>query len=201
MGETVKKYLVVLVHGTWARGIIPFLKKENAPWCEEGSELRKSCSKTLGKNTAFYPFVWSGRNSPTARLNAGLALRDKLHKLKKDFPNSKIVIVSHSHGGNIAMYAMRDCLDQIEIDGLACFSTPFIHVRSRDYKGYEDQLLYAGLFGGHNFDLRFGVVGYGDDHAIHQRVPVYFFVCVVIKFVLSGKRSRTSRETIKYTLE
>jgi hypothetical protein len=62
-----KKNLVVLVHGTWARGIIPFLKKDIAAWCDNGSNIRRSCIKVLGNNIEFHPFQWSGGNSPSGR--------------------------------------------------------------------------------------------------------------------------------------
>lgn len=146
MEKTAVEHLVVLVHGTWARGVIPYFRKDNAPWCEDGSEVRESCKEVLGEDVVFHPFVWSGRNSPTARTSAAEQLLRTLQQLDKDFPAAKKFIVSHSHGGNIAMYAMRDCADILEIDGLACFSTPFLHVRPRNYRGNWFSVEWAGRF-------------------------------------------------------
>ena len=44
------------------------------------------------------------------------------------------------------MYAMRDCSDLLEIDGLACFSTPFLHARKRNYRGNWFSVEWAGRF-------------------------------------------------------
>ena len=125
--------VVVLVHGTWGRGFIPGLLKKVAGWCDEGSNLRKVCRDTLGDETVFEPFAWSGANSPTARLNASENLKIRLEEIKEKHPSARIYLITHSHGGNVAMYCMKDKQSRQSIAGLVCFSTPFIHVSTREY--------------------------------------------------------------------
>jgi len=54
------------------------------------------------------PFRWSGQNSHTARAAAASELGELLKKLTQQYPNANIYLIAHSHGGNVALYAIRD---------------------------------------------------------------------------------------------
>jgi hypothetical protein len=115
--------VITLVHGTWA---------PDAPWTKEGSSLRAKLRNRLGERTVFRTFTWSGRNSHLARLQAGVELRSDLEASIAHYPNAKQFVIAHSHGGNVALYALRDQRLQAWIDGLVTFATPFLSCRPRD---------------------------------------------------------------------
>src|SRR4051794_18561789 len=81
--------LVVLVHGTWGRGMLPFRRSPLASWCASGSRIRKSIERTLGANNLIFETVsWSGNNSVEARLSATRELRKRLAGLRQQHPES-----------------------------------------------------------------------------------------------------------------
>ena len=117
------KFVVTLVHGTWAR---------KASWVTDNSNLRQVLREKLGPDTVIKNFEWSGRNTHSARKQAIKELGEKLKKRINKYPHSKHHIVSHSHGGNIALLAVVDAELNEQIDGIVCMSTPFISARQRD---------------------------------------------------------------------
>lgn len=127
-----KKYVVVLVHGTFA---------PEAAWTQPGSRLRKMLSEQLGENLVHIEvFNWPGlfkkfNNSHFARLKAGMRLSKRLKQLQKEYTNAKIFIIGHSHGGNVALYALRDYGLRESIGGVVTFSTPFIECAERNITG------------------------------------------------------------------
>ena len=54
-------------------------------------------------------------------------------------------IVAHSHGGNVALYALRDVALRRKIDGVVTLGTPFIHCRPRPLEG-PLKLLESSVF-------------------------------------------------------
>ena len=115
--------VVTLVHGTWAR---------RATWTMTGSELRSTLSRAANAPVAFQPFVWSGRNSISARRRAVKDLTEHLRKAIEQAPKAAHYIVAHSHGGNIAFQALADPLLNCRIAGLVCLSTPFLTITRRE---------------------------------------------------------------------
>lgn len=80
----------------------------------------------------FRIFRWSGLPCHIARHLASKRLRDFLgHQIDRP-PGGRHYIVAHSHGGNIALYAMRDKELAERIDGIITLSTPFLVPRKRD---------------------------------------------------------------------
>ena len=117
------EYVITLVHGTFARG---------ADWVQEGSFLRKQLMLDLrGHSVSFCSFEWSGRNNFKARSVAAKQLERHLADAIRARPNAKHVIVAHSHGGNVALYALRNEALKSRVDAVVCLSTPFLHVRPR----------------------------------------------------------------------
>lgn len=152
--------VVVFVHGTWGRGILPFRLTPVAAWCKEGSQIRETIQATLDCPVHFEAFPWSGRNSTGARLAAANHFLEYLSSVRHKWPELPIHIVAHSHGGNVAMYCLRDESARAEVKSLTCMSTPFLIVRPRIMsKVMADKirflllalicmLFFAALFGG-----------------------------------------------------
>lgn len=106
---------IVLVHGTWAR---------DAPWTGEASRLRTALAEHCPQPVSFYVFAWSGRNSFRDREAAVSALQHVLRE-RADACHDPILIVAHSHGGNIAFEALRSDSNLSHRCRLVCLSTPF----------------------------------------------------------------------------
>ena len=93
------RYVIVLVHGTWAPG---------ASWTQPGSIFREEIeAKLVAAGATSVEFVddfrWSGANSHEARREGAARLNRKLHKVMRLNPSSAIFVVAHSHGGNVAL--------------------------------------------------------------------------------------------------
>jgi hypothetical protein len=114
--------VITLVHGTWAR---------NATWTRAGSPLC-SALRTEFPRVLIVPFVWSGANTMRARDKGSQALSAHIRDFILRHPNARHYVIAHSHGGNLAMYALREDDLRRRVDGLVCLSTPFLHVRPRE---------------------------------------------------------------------
>jgi hypothetical protein len=115
--------VVTLVHGTWAR---------RATWTAPGSPLRQTLLRAADAPVLFQQFIWSGRNSISARRRAVNGLVQHLHAVIEQWPNAAHYVVAHSHGGNVAFQALADPRLHERIEGLVCLSTPFLTVMRRD---------------------------------------------------------------------
>jgi pimeloyl-ACP methyl ester carboxylesterase len=119
-----RRKLFVLVHGTWAN---------KATWIEESSYFASRltaavpCSETRA-------FRWTGANREKARRKAALQLAEFTSRLKQDHEDAEIVVVGHSHGGNVALDAYGEPWGRESIDRVVCLGTPFFHFRPRELK-------------------------------------------------------------------
>jgi hypothetical protein len=120
-----KPPVFVLVHGTFARG---------AAWTQEGSTLRKALHARYGEVACFREFLWSGENSHKERVQAGDELRIFLQNLGSEVADRPLFIVAHSHGGNVALYALRDVQIAERVSGIVTMGTPFLDCRRRGLK-------------------------------------------------------------------
>ena len=111
-----------LVHGTFARG---------AGWTEPDSPLCRNLWRMCGGRCRYERFLWSGENSHEARISAGAALADQLETSLADHPTAKHVVVAHSHGGNVTLYATRHQVVASGLAGIVCLATPFIRATAR----------------------------------------------------------------------
>ncbi|UQE01144.1 esterase/lipase family protein [Bradyrhizobium japonicum] len=123
-------FLITFVHGTFAR---------SAPWTLEGSTLRNSILQALGSDVEFNTFNWSGRNTHHARLEAGRALGRLLVSLQSQYPDKRQVLIAHSHGGNVALHALKAA--ELKRISVITLNTPFTRIRPRDLTS-----LFAVLF-------------------------------------------------------
>lgn len=117
------RYVVTLVHGTFATG---------APWMNEDSTLSKALRHQLGEGLKILPFNWTGKNSPAARQQASADLAAQLAVQVKDYKNAAHYVVSHSHGGALALSAVVKLGVLEKIAGVVCMATPFLVARERD---------------------------------------------------------------------
>lgn len=129
--EVKPRLLITLVHGTFAG---------NAKWVfDEGSVLRTAISKEFGDKVECETFKWGTlNNAHHHRLNAGAELAIQHNEFVKNNPECPSFIIAHSHGGNVAMYALRD-LEQIPA-GIVTMGTPFITCEPRNIKASESML-------------------------------------------------------------
>lgn len=127
------RFVITLVHGTFARG---------APWTQEGSALWRALKERFGAAARIQRFDWSARNTHSARLRAGRELAKFLDRSAADNPGARNVVITHSHGGNVAIYACRHAAPQ-SINDIVFLATPFIRCRDR---ARISLLTYAGLF-------------------------------------------------------
>lgn len=133
------RVVVTLVHGTFAA---------DSDWVNVGSPLHSALSAKFPE-CRILPFHWSGRNSHRERVAAGTLLRDELLRRFEMFPEALHYLIAHSHGGNVCLYALRDSEVVARCSGLACISTPFLHVKAIETKWLDEcfQALWGIMFG------------------------------------------------------
>lgn len=134
--------VVTLVHGTFGR-----LPGTDARWAREGSPLRERLRAELGNDVVFVPFRWSGMNWPAARYRAAAGLKEHFRAVAERHAARSHYVVAHSHGGNVALYALRDAgRAGTELPrGAVCLSTPFIAAQPRPVTVFRFVATYAVL--------------------------------------------------------
>lgn len=135
---------VVLVHGTWGRGFLR--KKPLAPWCHRDSvfvtNLLAECNRQLPNvTTDVAAFSWSGSNSVFERAKAAAALAVDIETYPSD---SAILVIAHSHGGNVAMQATLKVRDSSNVF-VATLATPFLKLFEID-RSYRYSLATLRFF-------------------------------------------------------
>jgi pimeloyl-ACP methyl ester carboxylesterase len=80
--------------------------------------------------TRTYAFRWSGGNDHEARLKAASDLAHRLEGLAAAFPTTRFLLVGHSHGGNVALAAMK-AIPAAQRVGVVCLATPFYNIAER----------------------------------------------------------------------
>lgn len=133
---TTPTVVVTLLHGTWA---------QSATWVLPDSPLCRRLTEALGERIALMPLRWSGGNTVRARTRAAAALATHLDAVALQFPTANHYVIAHSHAGNIVLYTLRQ-RSNARIRGLACLSTPFLHVRDRNLGQVSVSSISAGLF-------------------------------------------------------
>jgi len=126
--------VITCVHGTFAPG---------ADWTRPESVLLSALKRRF-PGAIVQAFQWSGRNSATARAQAAAEFSDWVEARNTDRPRLHFVI-AHSHGGNVVLRAMANSATRRAISGVACLSTPFLHVRQRKIGQYGPSYLWALL--------------------------------------------------------
>jgi len=122
--ETTKDYIITLIHGTFAK---------DAPWVQEKSEVRNTLQNEITGNIVFDSLDWSGKNSHDARYEAAVELKQKLVTQINDYPLHEKILISHSHGGNIVLYALNMLGEDAKYFKVVTMATPFLNVRIRSF--------------------------------------------------------------------
>lgn len=129
--------LVIFVHGTFAR---------DAKWTHNNAlfaQHLRSHFPADDPELSIQQFSWSGRNSHVARLRAAKALAQKVEHARNIENHDRIIVVSHSHGGNVALFAQNFLNEDQQIDGLVTMGTPFLEVSLRpEFTGANLRKLY-----------------------------------------------------------
>jgi pimeloyl-ACP methyl ester carboxylesterase len=116
--------IVIPVHGTWSK---------RAHWCRPDSKLMETIAANASEEIDIYSFNWSGANRVGARLKAGSDLVDhilsRLSFWEKQGYEATCVLIGHSHGGTVALYACKNEQLRSKVNGVLCMSTPFLHFR------------------------------------------------------------------------
>jgi pimeloyl-ACP methyl ester carboxylesterase len=122
---------ILLIHGTWGRGF--FRRKPVAPWCRPDSLF---VDRLLGEfeeriptvSTSITPVAWCGSNSILCRAKAADDLKRQIETLGTDSP---ILIIGHSHGGNVVLQASSKIRDLSNIY-VCTLATPFFRLFESD---------------------------------------------------------------------
>jgi hypothetical protein len=105
-----KPIQIIPIHGTWGRLRFSFWR-QTPFWFEENSQFMtrlRAQLRSLGLDVEINPLPWSGANSVAARHSAAFELVHTLWQQRWENPDVHQVVIGHSHGGSVALLAMRD---------------------------------------------------------------------------------------------
>lgn len=155
----------ITVHGTWS---------SECAWYMPGGDFFDALEKSvLDNDGVVIPFSWSGANSVDAREKAGRNLAKIIDSY--DGSSARIIVVAHSHGGNVALLASH-ALKKNKIDILYTLGTP---INSSIYPNMDMINFCYNLFSFE--DLIQPVFGmFAREHVPHARIGN-------IRVVLNGK--------------
>ncbi|MEQ1516653.1 MAG: hypothetical protein ABL931_09215, partial [Usitatibacteraceae bacterium] len=134
------RFVVHTVHGTYAK---------NADWIKRDSALCHTLREQSGWRARVEPFCWSGENSIVERARAAEKFRDHLYEKLNEYPDAHHVVVAHSHGGNVAFWALKDAYVAARMLGVVTLATPFLSAHTEADQDEVIDLgtgLFAGLF-------------------------------------------------------
>lgn len=132
-----ERIVVTLIHGTFAT---------EAEWVRDGSKLCSAIHDAF-PDVEFRRLPWSGGNTIGARRDAAEKLRAQIVADPASAADTRHFLVAHSHGGNIALYALRDPAVRERITGVATLATPFLIARRRDLGTQGLSLFCVGFLG------------------------------------------------------
>jgi hypothetical protein len=112
-------------------------RRKQTRWFDEDSVFVKALRSAFPEPITIVPFAWSGRNSFAARYAASVNFRRHLWRQIRLFarrepetPPCCHVVVTHSHGGNVVVDALRQgdkgAILASMIGGVVTMSTPFL---------------------------------------------------------------------------
>lgn len=122
---------VVLVHGTWGR---------RSAWCRPGSRFWLALEEA---GATVHSFTWSGGNSHLARSRAAVELASFLKTLRSETAPNGLAVIAHSHGGNVALHAVRRLAPGSRRVKLVTLATPFLFAASTKPARSEAVVLVA----------------------------------------------------------
>lgn len=178
----------ILVHGTF---------KPKAAWTLENSPLASAIVTTF-ERSVIERFVWDGKNSIRSRVAAVQSLSARLTELRKTEPDVRVVVIAHSHGGNIAFDAIAHSPICENVAAVVTLGTPFFEFLPRES---GNATVYAvSLALGASSALYVGVAillnHLGLQAALSALVAVVFFVGLTV--TLRKKLHRSEGKAVKW---
>lgn len=140
-GRSHERPMVILVHGTWG---------QRSTWAfPDRSHLVSALKSRLTFDVEYKRFCWSGANRTAARIEAAKRLAAMIRS--EVIEHDRIIIVlAHSHGGNIALRAIDDLPDQWDVRAVL-MATPFLwsgqRFAVRDVYKAMPHLVQQNMFG------------------------------------------------------
>ncbi|MES2920590.1 MAG: hypothetical protein V4819_03540 [Verrucomicrobiota bacterium] len=126
-------FVITLIHGTFAPG---------AGWAnKEDSALRKALLAAFPDQVECRSFNWSGKNTHEARLMAAVEFADFQEAASLADAGIPNFVISHSHGGNVALYALT--ADGPAPAGIITMGTPFITCEPRNLRASASFFRFA----------------------------------------------------------
>jgi hypothetical protein len=128
------KLRIIMVHGTWGRGFFPDSKiftSKKLRWFEPGSPFHTALlahPRAKGIETETRPLKWSGANSFRQRDEAGKRLAEMIDAEATAHFQWPVLIIGHSHGGNVIGRAMTHTRSALDRTYAATLATPFLEV-------------------------------------------------------------------------
>ncbi len=121
-----REILVTLVHGTFAR---------DAEWTGPYSSFATELQNQVNHPIKMTRWQWSGDNDFSGRKAASGEFENYLLAVKES-PDRELphYIISHSHGGNVVLEALRTKKSKIMDENFIFLGTPFFHFRGRGNK-------------------------------------------------------------------
>lgn len=123
---------IILVHGTFAT---------KAEWIKPESSFTTQLRAALPRST-IESFIWNGRNDHTARVEAGINLGKRVLELNSN-RLQEVIIVAHSHGGNVALYALKNSEVRSRVTKIVFMGTPFLSILPINFE--KSLSFYKGL--------------------------------------------------------
>jgi hypothetical protein len=179
--------VVTLVHGTWARG---------AGWTASSSPLCATLRNAAWGTVRFERFTWSGRNAISARAAAIEGLISHIQATQERWPRARHYIVGHSHGGNIALQALRDRTVEGRTVGVVCLSTPFLCAAPRDLGPFGSVALWWGPVIVMLFCLALLVMAFVPESHVNTALCIALATSIWLGFLVERNVERLSEATI-----
>lgn len=119
--------LCIFVHGT---RLFP-RRSKRLDWRDDTAPLPVAIRHANLGAVMMRHFDWSGVNSHHARVQASAEFRDWLLELVRQHQPRRLVVVAHSHGGNVVLYALRDEVLRHKVTDLVMIGVPIIRCEPR----------------------------------------------------------------------
>lgn len=138
---TKHKVVVIVVHGTWGDKTPDFYDDQNPNNLSYRHIKRYAAS--LGEQdqaeVILESFQWQGKLEEVNRENAAFCLKEHINE---HYPNEKVFIITHSHGGNVVSQVTH-CLDK-PVNTLVYFACPIRldHAFNRPHHTKYKNLIY-----------------------------------------------------------
>lgn len=150
-GHDAPAWIITLVHGTWGRSFIPQPSRPGKEyWFEAGSSFRKDLDRQLSDRglgpVEFETIEWSGSNSLTERSKAAARLARQLVAQHARAPQARLLVIGHSHGGNVALDVANHILMKDLPVSVVTLATPFLEVTAPSrWVWNEERMMLVGM--------------------------------------------------------